>query len=86
MIRHMTKQSILKPVDAYSGKIYSGGWKRPGGGTQPVLEKATGKKPGWNFAKYLIDRQGKAVAFYASDVKPESKELVGAIEKALATK
>jgi len=51
-----------------------------------ALAKATGKVPEWNFGKYLIDRQGRAVAFYASDVKPQSKELVGAVEKALAAK
>lgn len=36
-------QHIFKPVETYSGKIYSNGWKQPGGGTQPVLEKATSK-------------------------------------------
>ena len=60
-----------------------------GAGRHPLyaaLEQATGKKPGWNFAKYLIDRQGKAVAFYPSDVAPQNKTLVDAIEKALATR
>ena len=50
------------------------------------LTKATGKAPGWNFSKYLIDRQGKPVAAYASDVTPTSAQLVSSIEKALAAK
>ena len=34
------------------------------------LAKATGKPPAWNFHKYLIDRQGRPVAAYASKVEP----------------
>jgi len=50
------------------------------------LSKATGKAPGWNFHKYLIDRSGKAIAHYDSDVTPASAQLVSAIEKALAVR
>ena len=50
------------------------------------LAKSTGAPPGWNFHKYLIDRQGKPVASYASKVEPGDKALVSAIEKALAQK
>ncbi len=50
------------------------------------LAKATGAPPAWNFHKYLIDRQGKPVASYASKVEPGDKALVAAIEKALAQK
>ena len=48
-----------------------------------TLAKATGKTPQWNFHKYLIDRNGKVLASFASDVAPNSKVLVSAIEKAL---
>jgi glutathione peroxidase len=51
-----------------------------------ALTRATGKAPGWNFHKYLIDRQGKAVASFDSDVTPTSAVLVGSVEKALAAK
>lgn len=51
-----------------------------------ALAQATGKAPGWNFNKYLIDRQGRAVAHFGSDVTPLSKPLTEAIDKALATK
>jgi glutathione peroxidase len=50
------------------------------------LAKATGQTPAWNFHKYLVDRQGKAVASFASGVSPTSPELVAAVEKALAAR
>jgi glutathione peroxidase len=50
------------------------------------LTQATGKAPGWNFHKYLVDRQGNAVASYNSNVTPSSAQLVASIEKALALK
>jgi glutathione peroxidase len=50
------------------------------------LAKATGKTPSWNFNKYLITRDGKAVTHYGSNVTPQSVTLVSAVEKALAVK
>jgi glutathione peroxidase len=47
------------------------------------LVRATGQKPKWNFHKYLVDRNGKVVASYVSDVEPESRELVSRIESLL---
>ncbi len=38
----------------------------------------------WNFNKFLVDRSGNIVARFGSRTKPESDELVQAIEKALA--
>lgn len=35
----------------------------------------------WNFQKYLLNEQGKLVGIYSSSVKPESEELISAIEK-----
>ena len=49
------------------------------------LIKATGKAPGWNFHKYLIGRDGKVIENFPSKVTPQDKQLVGAIEKALAS-
>lgn len=48
------------------------------------LIRLTGKAPVWNFHKYLIDRGGKVVASFPSKVEPDDKQLVGALEKALA--
>jgi glutathione peroxidase len=51
-----------------------------------ALAQATGKAPAWNFHKYLVDRQGKPLAAYASSVQPGDAALVAAIEKALAAR
>eukprot|EP01030_Chromulinospumella_sphaerica_P012629 gene12629-12420_t len=48
------------------------------------LIKATGKTPAWNFHKYLIDRKGNVVESFGSKVTPNDKQLVSAVEKALA--
>jgi len=45
---------------------------------------SSGHLPEWNFAKYLIGKDGKVIAFYPSDVTPESRELRTAINQALA--
>ena len=37
----------------------------------------------WNFAKFLIDRQGNVIARFAPPTKPVSDEIVAAIEAAL---
>lgn len=42
--------------------------------------------PRWNFYKYLIGRDGRWVDSYSSMTAPDSKSLVGAIEKSLGTK
>jgi glutathione peroxidase len=44
----------------------------------------SGDLPAWNFSKYLIDKQGRIVAFFPSDVTPEDPALRAAIAKALA--
>jgi glutathione peroxidase len=38
----------------------------------------------WNFEKFLVGRDGKVVARFPSKVKPDSPELVAAVEKELA--
>ncbi|MBL8514358.1 MAG: glutathione peroxidase [Betaproteobacteria bacterium] len=50
------------------------------------LAKATGESPRWNFHKYVIGRDGKAVKSFGSKVAPESAELVAAIEAQIAQK
>ena len=49
-----------------------------------ALIKATGTTPKWNFYKYLIDRKGNIVDSYISTTTPDSRILLGPIEKALA--
>jgi len=55
-----------------------------------LYEALTGKDgvfPGdvrWNFGKFLIGRNGKAIARFEPTTKPDSSELTGAVEKAIA--
>lgn len=37
----------------------------------------------WNFTKFLVDRNGQVVQRFESPVKPDSPEMVGAVEKLL---
>jgi glutathione peroxidase len=57
-----------------------------GSGQSPIYKflGTSGHLPEWNFAKYLIGKDGRIIAFYPSDVTPESKQLRDAIAKALA--
>ena len=48
------------------------------------LTEITGVAPGWNFHKYLIDRNGNVVANFGSRVKPNDPEMLAQIEKLLA--
>jgi glutathione peroxidase len=43
----------------------------------------TGGEIKWNFTKFLVDRDGKVVARFESAVKPDSPDVIAAIEKAL---
>jgi glutathione peroxidase len=45
---------------------------------------AGGNLPAWNFAKYVVGKDGKVAAFFPSDVTPDSKKLRDAIDAALA--
>ena len=42
--------------------------------------------PKWNFYKYLIDRNGKLVSWYASVTKPTSTKIITNIEKIILDK
>jgi glutathione peroxidase len=61
---------------------------RSGAGQSPVYAflGRSGNLPAWNFSKYVVDRAGRVVAFFPSDVTPEDPRLRGAIAKALAAK
>lgn len=48
-----------------------------------ALRAATQHQPTWNFNKYLISRDGQHIVHYASDVGPDSPELLQAIDAAL---
>jgi glutathione peroxidase len=58
----------------------------------PLYARLTGKEaefPGdikWNFGKFLISKDGKVLKRFEPQTKPDSEEVVKAIEAALATK
>src|SRR5712692_6106828 len=59
---------------------------KPGAEQSPIYSflGKSGNLPAWNFAKYVVDKNGKVVAFFPSKVTPEAPELRAAIAKALA--
>lgn len=58
---------------------------RSGAGQSPIYAflGRSGHLPQWNFSKYVVDRSGKVVAFFPSDVTPDDAQLRGAIANAL---
>ena len=43
------------------------------------LEAKTGKKPDWNFAKYLVSEDGTQVTFFNSSVQPMDESIISRI-------
>jgi glutathione peroxidase len=59
---------------------------KEGAGQSPVyklLKAATNELPGWNFGKYLVDKDGKPVKYFGPRTAPDDEKLVAAIEAAL---
>ncbi|AZE95795.1 Glutathione peroxidase [Pseudomonas orientalis] len=50
------------------------------------LAQQTDTPPKWNFYKYVVDRQGKVIAHFSSLTKPDSPELIKAVEEAIASR
>lgn len=51
----------------------------------PLFAKLTsGQEVQWNFEKFLVGKDGTAVARFSSDAEPEGGEIEAAIQKALA--
>jgi glutathione peroxidase len=60
-----------------------------GAGAHPLyaqLAKASGEVPGWNFHKYLVDRQGRVAASFESKIEPLDRRLTSPIETLLAAR
>ena len=57
----------------------------PGAGQSPVYTflGTSGHLPAWNFAKYVVGRDGRVLAFFPSDVTPDSPALRSAIAEAI---
>ena len=52
--------------------------------TDKAASPSTGGEIKWNFTKFLVSKDGKVIAPFESKVTPDSPEVTGAIEKALA--
>jgi glutathione peroxidase len=51
--------------------------------TDKTVNPTTGGEIGWNFTKFLVGRDGKVLARFSPKTKPESAEVIKAIEAAL---
>ena len=51
--------------------------------TSSAANPATSGEIQWNFTKFLVDRSGRVIQRFETAVEPQSREVVGAIEKAL---
>ncbi|OYT93994.1 MAG: glutathione peroxidase [Burkholderiales bacterium PBB3] len=67
----------------FAKTVVSGSQRNP---LYAELMQATKAEPKWNFHKFLIDRSGKPVASFVSNVEPENVVITSAIEKALNQK
>jgi glutathione peroxidase len=59
------------------------------GAVNPFYEKlaaSSGKRPGWNFHKYLIDRRGARAMSFDTRVAPDDPKFIREIERLLAEK
>jgi glutathione peroxidase len=61
---------------------------RPGREQSPIYAYlgTAGHLPAWNFAKYVIGKDGRVRAFFPSEVTPEDPRLRRAIADAMAEK
>ncbi len=56
-------------------------------GDSPIFDRfaaLTGERPGWNFCKFVVSKDGSDVKFFPSKIAPNSGELRGAIDGFLA--
>jgi len=51
--------------------------------TDKTANPTTGGEIGWNFTKFLVDRNGKVIQRFDTKTKPDAPEVISAIEAAL---
>jgi glutathione peroxidase len=51
--------------------------------TDKTVNPTTGGEIGWNFTKFLVDRDGKVIQRFDTKTKPDAPEVISAIEAAL---
>lgn len=72
-------RGVTFPVFARTGVL-----ARDGQSPVYALLTATGPDPAWNFAKYLVGRDGRPRAYFGSFVGPDDEALEEAVESALS--
>jgi glutathione peroxidase len=45
------------------------------------LTAKSGKKPSWNFCKYLVDKSGNVIGFYGPKISPLDQEIINKITR-----
>lgn len=84
-IAQFCKQNYGVEFDMFSKIVVRGSGQAPLYKYLTSHPKFTGPVD-WNFEKFLIGRNGEVIGRFKSPVEPTSKELMGAIETALAGK
>ena len=51
--------------------------------TDKSANPKTGGEIGWNFTKFLVDRDGKVIGRFDTQIEPQSREVTAAVEAAL---
>jgi len=62
MEKSSVKGKDQNPVFRWLSDVSENGWNK--------------KAPGWNFAKYLVDEQGRLIGYWPSKVKPNDPEIL----------
>lgn len=79
-IKTFCQRSYNVTFPMFSKIVVSGSGKVP---LYEYLTKSKGGEVGWNFTKFLVGKDGKVLARFEPGTKPESGEVIAAIERAL---
>ncbi len=84
-IAQFCKQNYGVEFDMFSKIVVRGSGQAPLYKYLTAHPKFSGQV-NWNFEKFLIGRHGEVIGRFKSEVEPSSKQMVSAIENALASK
>jgi glutathione peroxidase len=84
-IAQFCKQNYGVEFDMFSKIVVKGSGQAPLYKYLTSHPKFSGQV-GWNFEKFLVGRNGEVIGRFTSEVEPSSKQMIGAIETALAGK
>ena len=84
-IAQFCKQNYGVEFDMFSKIVVRGGGQAPLYKYLTTHPKFSGQVD-WNFEKFLIGRNGEVIGRFKSEIEPSSKQMLSAIESALASK